>query len=212
LLNSKGIMMKIKTLIVEDEPEWLELYLQELSLLDYIEIFNTVTTVEKAVELSKIMQPDIILMDLNLSKDNFEGITAISEILQDIDTKIIVVTSHFDKTLIDEAFYAGAVEYLLKHNLKRLPEVIKEVYENVSPHAVLANTYSRHRKESQFNTLSKAEKEILQLKKQGFTHNEIEKMAYKAQSTLKHQIGSLLKKLNVPSCQEAIKKFKQFIE
>lgn len=204
--------MKIRILIVEDELEWLDLYLQELHFLDNIEIVDTVTTVEKAVEVAKITQPDIILMDLNLSKDNFEGITAISEIIQDIDTKIIVVTSHFDKTLIEEAFYAGAVEYLLKYHLNRLPDVIKEVYENTSPHVVLATTYSRHRKESQFNTLSKAEKEILQLKKQGFTHNEIEKMAYKAQSTLKHQIGSLLKKLNVPSCQEAIKKFRQFIE
>jgi DNA-binding NarL/FixJ family response regulator len=204
--------MKIKILIVEDEPEWLDLFFQELRPLDNIEIADAVTTVEKAVEMAKLIHPEIVLMDLSLSKESFEGITAITKILQEIDTKIIVVTSHFDKALIEEAFYAGAVEYLLKHQLNRLSEIIKEVYENTSPHVVLANTYSRHRKESQFNTLSKAEKEILQLKKQGFSHNEIEKMAYKAESTLKHQVGSLLKKLNVSSCQEALKKFKQFIE
>jgi DNA-binding NarL/FixJ family response regulator len=204
--------MKISVLIVEDEVDWLDLYFQELRRLENIEITGAVTTIEKAVELVKNKRPDIILMDLNLSKGKFEGITGISEILQDIDTKIIVVTSHFDKTLVEEAFNAGAVEYLLKHHLKRLPEVIKEVYENTSPHVVLANKYLHHRKECQFNTLSKTEKEILQLKKQGFTHTEIEKMSYKARSTLKHQVGSLLKKLNVSSCHEAVKKFKQFID
>ena len=204
--------MKIKMLIIEDEPEWIDLYSQELRLLDSIEITGAATTANRGIELAKSEHPDIILMDLNLSNNDFDGINAIDEILQDIDTKIIVVTSHFDKALVEEAFYAGAVEYLLKHNLERFAETIQEVYENTSPHMILANTYSRHCKESQFNTLSKTEKEILQLKKEGFTHTEIEKMSYKAKSTLKHQVSSLLKKLNVSSCNEALKKFKQFIE
>jgi DNA-binding NarL/FixJ family response regulator len=211
-IEDKGNLMKIRVLFVEDEQEWLDLSLQELRFLDDFEVAGVAAVVEKAVELAKTMQPDIVLMDLNLSRSNFEGITAISAILEDVNTKIIVVTSHFDKTLIEEAFEAGAVEYLLKYNLKHLPEVIKEVYEDVSPHALLAGIYWRHQKERRFNTLSKAEKELLQLKKQGFTHAEIGKMSYKAESTLKHQTSSLLKKLNVSSCQEAIKKFKQFIE
>ncbi len=211
-LNGRDMRMGIKTLIVEDELEWLELYFQELRRFEDIEIVDTVRTAEEAVERSKITRPDIILMDLNLSKNQFDGLTAIGDILQDIDTNIIVVTSHFDKTLIEEAFNAGAVDYLLKHHLERLPELVKETYENASPHAVLANAYSHNRKENRFNSLSKAEREVLQFKKQGFTHTEIEKMSYKARSTLRHQVSSLLKKLNVHSCQEAVKKFKQFIE
>ncbi len=34
----------------------------------------------------------------------------------------------------------------LKHHLARLPKVVKETYENASPHAVLANVYSHNRK------------------------------------------------------------------
>jgi two-component system response regulator DevR len=204
--------MKIKIFIVEDESEWIDLYQQELCSFDHFKITGVASSIEKAVAFVKTDPPDIVLMDLNLSRDNFEGITAITKILQFVDTKIIVLTSHFEAILINQAFYAGAVEYMLKYQLNRLPVIIQEVYADNSPHLILARSFAHHCKENQFKSLSKTEKAILQLKKKGLSHSQIEKMTFKATSTLKHQISSILKKLDVASCREAIQKFKDFIE
>jgi DNA-binding NarL/FixJ family response regulator len=204
--------MKIQIFIVEDEPEWIELYQQELRLYSFFEVTGAASSLEKAVAHVKADPPDIVLMDLSLSNNNFEGITAITEILQYVDTKIVVITSHFDETLINRAFRAGAVEYLLKYQINRLPVVIQEVYDGKSPHLILARSFAHYWKENQFRSLSKTEKEILQLKKKGYSHSQIERMTFKAANTLKHQISSILKKLNVASCCEAIRKFKDFIE
>lgn len=203
--------MNIKVLIVDDDQMWQELYGQYLADATDIAICGAAGTVKTALVMAKSAHPDIVLMDLNLSQDRFDGIAAITEISHLINTKVIVVTSYFEKKLIDAATYAGAVEYVLKRQLNRLPTVIREVYADESPHAVLARSFSEHCKQSEFNTLSKSEKEILELKKRGLSHREIEKMTYKTQNTIKHQIGSLLKKLHVTSCQEAIEKFSHFI-
>jgi DNA-binding NarL/FixJ family response regulator len=213
-LNSliRGLNMSIKVLIVDDEPRWLNLYSAILKQTDNINIVDFSNTKERAVERAKIINPDIVLMDLSLSKNKFEGIVAITEILQQIDTKIIVLTSYFENNLIEEAFYAGAVEFVLKDQIEMLPQVIRNVYSNYSPHLVLARSYSYHKKECKFKSLSKTERDILLLKKDGFTHAEIERIAYKSKSTIKKQVTSILAKLNVESCQEAIKKFKQFLE
>lgn len=204
--------MNIRIFIVEDEPEWIEIYQQEFRLYSSFEVTGTASSIEMAVTHIEVDPPDIVLMDLSLSNNNFEGITAIAEILQYVDTKIIVITSHFDETLINKAFCAGAVEYVLKYHANRLPVIIQEVYAGKSPHLILARSFAHFWKENQFRSLSKTEKEILQFKKKGYSHSQIERMTFKTANTLKHQISSILKKLNVASCFEAIRKFKDFIE
>lgn len=202
----------IKVAIVDDEPEWITLYARTLNQAGDLAIVGTAQTKAAAIEVAKRTQPDMVILDLNLSAAGFEGLSAIPEILKQIETKIIVATSYFEESLIKEAFAQGAVEYILKKHLMHLPGVIKEVYSDRSPHAILAQAFSYQKKAERFNLLSKTEKELLRLKKAGLSYHEIQEKACKTMSTIKNQVTSTLAKLNVPNCQTAIEIFKEFID
>lgn len=202
----------IKVVVVDDEPEWLDLYVQTLSLAGDLEIVGSARTKDAAVEAVDRSRPDIVILDLNLSTTGFEGVTVISNILRRVEVKIIVATSYFEEGLIKEAFARGAVEYILKKDLLQLPGIIKEVYAGRSPHAVLAEAFAYQKKADRFNLLSKTEKELLRLKRAGLTHQEIQVKSCKTISTIKNQVTSILAKLRVANCQMAIEIFREFID
>jgi NarL family two-component system response regulator LiaR len=66
-----------------------------------------------AVLMAKIHAPDVILMDLEMPRQ--DGISAIKEIRQKtLKTKILVITSYTDEEHVIAAIRAGANGYLLK--------------------------------------------------------------------------------------------------
>lgn len=198
-------------MIVEDESQWLDIYKKILNSTADILIIGSVSTKEEAINLVQTKQPDIILMDLNLSGACYEGIDATKEILKLINTKIIVVTSYLEDELVEEAFSVGAIEYVLKEKIYRLPEVIREVYNQKNPHVILANAFIRLKKKRKFDRLSEAEKEILKLVKEGATQKEVIKKLNKSERTIKNQVNSLLKKLKAGTCKEAVKIYYDFL-
>lgn len=144
--------MKIKVFIVEDEPQWFKSYLKILKEAEDIIVIGSVQTKEEVIKIAD-MEPDIVLMDLNLSGTCYDGIQAIIEVLKLINTKIIVVTSYLDEELVEEAFSVGAIEYILKEKIHHLPEVIREVYNQRNPHVILATAFMRLKMKRKFDRL-----------------------------------------------------------
>ena len=203
--------MGINTLLVEDESHWLNNYLRILKEANDITIIGFANTKEEAIKMARNTSPDIVLMDLNLSGTCFDGIQAIKEILKLINTKIIVVTGFLDEELVEEAFSVGALEYILKERIYRLPEVIREVHNQRNPHAILASAFIRLQKKRKFDKLSEAEKEILKMIKDGAKQVEVIEKLNKSERTIKNQVNSLLKKLKTSSCKEAVKIYDDFL-
>ncbi len=164
------------------------------------------STQKDAMEMAENKDVDIILMDINLSENNMDGVYAAAEISQTKNVKIIMLTSIESEEVIRNSFTAGAVNYILKSNYTEIPSAIRAVHNKVSPVEVLLKEYSRMKEEEQVAALSNAEKEILNLVRKGYSQSKISEVLFKSPGTIKAQINKLLKKMNVSNCKQAIKK------
>jgi len=64
------------------------------------------------------------LMDIKMKR--MDGIKATMNIkLKFPEAKIIMVSQYNDKSIIEESFKSGAVEFVSKENLMRIEEIIK---------------------------------------------------------------------------------------
>ncbi len=109
-----------------------------LSLLEGIDIVGETATGKEAILLAESLQPDIIVMDLEMSldhsenegagNDEFEGIRAIKKIKENRPiTLIVVLTVHDYQQAVNEANEAGADAFMVKgRDAEKLLEVIKK--------------------------------------------------------------------------------------
>ncbi len=199
-------MKKISIAIVEDDPVWLSSLKIFLDNEEDLSVVATASTQKEAVEMAKNNDVDVILMDINLSENNMDGVYAAAEISQAKKVKIIMLTSIESEEVIRNSFTAGAVNYILKSNYMDIPAAIRAVHNKVSPVEILLKDYSRMKEEEQVATLSNAEREILSLVQKGYSQSKISEVLFKSPGTIKAQINKLLKKMGVANCKEAIKK------
>lgn len=120
---------KIRVLIVDDIPETRENLKKLLYFETDIEIVGAVGTGEEAVEVAKELQPDIVLMDINLP--GMDGITA-SELItrQSPTSQIIMMSVQGEADYLRRSMLAGAREFLIKpFSSDELVSSIKRVHE-----------------------------------------------------------------------------------
>lgn len=199
-------MDNIRIVIVEDDLIFQKAIISFINKQPDMIIVGAVSTKNDAIYLAKSLEIDLILMDINLNGNECDGVIAAMEILQFSEAKIIMLTGIEDTATIMDSFTAGAVHYILKENYLEIPNIIRFLHKNETPFKVLINEFSRLKKEEQLQDLSSPEKEIYTLVEQGYTQVEIGKKLYKSQNTVKTQIKSILKKLDVRNTKEAVKK------
>lgn len=110
---------EIKILLVEDDyliADMIERILSELGYNNIIEASNG----KQAIEKTRIMKPDIIIMDIEMPEMN--GIEA-TQIIQDkYPTPVIILTAYENSKFIEQASKAGVSAYLIKPLKKNLVE------------------------------------------------------------------------------------------
>ncbi|MFZ5987844.1 MAG: response regulator [Bacillota bacterium] len=201
-------MDNIRVLLVEDDPVWVRNLTKFLSRQKDILVIGVASSKEEAIRLAQSLEFDVILMDINLDKNKYDGIYAAMEILEIKKAKIIMLTCIMEDSVITNSFAAGAVNYVSKENYQDIPNVIRMAYKNKSPIEALLNEFSRLKKEEQLKDLSPCEREIFDLIEQGYTRSQIEEKLLKTRNTLKVQIKKILSKLGVSSSKEAVHKVK----
>lgn len=103
---------KIKVLIVEDDFLITEEILRIIKKLGYYHA-GTASNGEKAIELSSILKPDVIIMDIKMPK--MDGLEAARNIANENNqVAIIILTAHESHDLIEEASQSGVAAYLTK--------------------------------------------------------------------------------------------------
>jgi two-component system, OmpR family, response regulator len=105
-------MKKIKVLIVEDETIVALELKKELERLDF-EVTGIVFTQKKVMDSIQASRPDIILMDINLGK-NEDGIEIAKEIYQTYKIHILYLTAFSDDNTMQRAFDTNPIGYIVK--------------------------------------------------------------------------------------------------
>jgi DNA-binding NarL/FixJ family response regulator len=106
-------MDTLRILVAEDHPLFRKGMISLLSSVPEFEVIGEAATGEEAVVRAAQLQPDVILMDLQMPQVN--GIEATRRILQESPSvRILVVTLFEDEDSVFMALRAGARGYVLK--------------------------------------------------------------------------------------------------
>lgn len=190
----------IKVVLVEDEEFWQE------NISKYIEKeTNDIKVVEVAAckeEMLKVIDReidiDVVLMDINLTGANLDGIEII-EILSRRGIKTIALTSISDDDVIINSFESGAINYITKSSIFDIITSIYDAMEGKSKihHDASGALLSRMQEEKKMRLLTSSEREVYNLQKKGYSRTKIAEHLFKSVSTVKKQIQSIRKKLNI---------------
>ena len=122
-------MQKISVLIVDDIPETRENLQKLLYFEPDIEIVGTAENGKKAIDQATRLQPDIVLMDINMP--DMDGITASQEIVRLAPaSQIIMMSVQSEADYLRRSMLAGAVDFLTKpFTSEELSSSIHRVYE-----------------------------------------------------------------------------------
>ena len=166
-----GTTPVIRILCVEDHAvvrEGLELIINNHPDM---KVVGSCASGEAAIRLHRELQPDVVLMDVELP--GIDGVGATQAIVGERrGTKVIVLTVHSDPGTMARAMEAGAATYLLKDTLSRsLVEAIRRVHAG-SPR--IPSSGARHASDRQPSVdLTAREREILTLIAEGLSNREV---------------------------------------
>lgn len=102
---------KTGVLIADDDPLVSEMIRGTLEDLGY-HVAGEATNGGEAIELTRLLRPDIVLMDIEMPAVN--GIEAAQQIYLTCPTPIVMLTAYDAPALVEQASLAGVGAYLIK--------------------------------------------------------------------------------------------------
>ena len=205
-------MEKIKLLIVDDHALFREgIRALLLAAPDIVCVGEAATGVE-AVERVTAVQPDVVLMDINMPDLN--GVEATRRILKTSpELGIIMVTMLEDDASVFAAMRAGARGYVLKGS--RHTEMLQAIRAVAQGQALFGTAVagrimrffqsgSQSSPPESFPALTEPEREVLELTAQGKNNSDIAEMLVISPKTVRNHITSVFSKLQVADRAEAI--------
>ena len=197
---------KIKLFIADDHPvvrEGLKAFFS--SLPDYTVVGEAEDGLEVFERVSEA-RPDVLLIDITMP--HLDGIHITKRITEQLpETKVVVLTMHYEQDYAIKAFRTGAKAYVIKG--ASLDEVLMAVekvlagklYASPSIADELLIDFVQivqcNKSIEPFDTLSKREKEVLELIADSATNNEIGEKLFISVHTVKSHRKNIMKKLNV---------------
>lgn len=205
-------MDSLRILIADDHPLFRKGMRTLLTATADTEVIGEATTGREVIELAAALQPDVILMDLQMPGVN--GIEATRQILQDSpNIRILVVTLFEDDASVFTALRAGARGYILKD--AKEDEILRAIRAVGSGEAIFSPAIATRLMEffatprpsaskEIFPTLTAREREILQLIARGSTNHDIARQLVLSVKTVNNYVSNIFGKLQVTDRAQAI--------
>jgi len=169
-----------------------------------IEVVGEAGNAQEAVLRTKLLQPDILLLDITMPGKN--GIEAAREVAEvSPETKIVMLSMQDEPSYVREAFGAGASGYVLKEAADtELVRAVREVaaggrYVHPELGARLAFAEARAQQQAEADPLSDREREVLRLLALGHTNQEIAKLLFISIRTAETHRAHVMQKLDLDS-------------
>ena len=200
----------IRILVVDDHPVLRDGLVAILSTQAGFEVVGEAETGGKAVLLAAELQPDIVMMDLEMP--GMDGVEALKQMRdRDPDIHVIVFTAYDTDDRIVAALQAGAQGYLLKGAPRdQVFEAIRVVNagDSLLQPVVASKLLTRMRRSagdpSTAGSVTPREMEVIRLLARGLQNKEIAAELGIAQRTAKFHVGSILAKLGAGNRTEAV--------
>ncbi|MCL6588874.1 MAG: response regulator transcription factor [Firmicutes bacterium] len=188
-------MKPIKTGLVEDDPQWLELMASTIHQAADLAIAWSTGDPKEALYLAGAKTPDLIIIDVKFTGAQWDGLDLARAITALRRVKIIMVSGTNSENLICQAFLSGAVNFIPKENLDELPGAIRAAFTKNRSYEILIGHYQRLYQELRMQSLTPSEKQIYLLYRQGRSIAQIALATQKSEGTVKNQISRARKKL-----------------
>ncbi len=104
--------IKLQVLVVDDSALMRRLISDLLESDPGIEVVGTARDGQEAVEKVRSLRPDVVTMDVEMPRMN--GLEALSRIMQDHPTPVVMLTGLDDASIALEAMERGAIDLVLK--------------------------------------------------------------------------------------------------
>ncbi|MDP8947735.1 MAG: response regulator transcription factor [Actinomycetota bacterium] len=205
-------MEPVRVLIADDHPHFRDGLRALLLSAPDAEVVGEAGDGEEAVRLAARLQPDVILMDLNMPGTG--GIEATRRILHTSPhISVLVISMYEDDDSVFAALKAGARGYLLKGALKA--EILRAIRAVTSGEAIFGPAIARRlmkyfstprpdAPKEAFPELTDREREILELIARHETNPEIAKLLHLSQKTVRNHVSNIFAKLQVADRAQAI--------
>ncbi len=207
--------MNISVAIVEDNNDIRLALEQIIEMADDCTLAGSCISGEEALVKIPILNPKVVLMDIGLGGIN--GIEVVRQLkASNPDILFMMCTIYEDDEKIFEALSAGASGYILKKTPPgKLLEGIKELIEGGAPMSsqiarkVVAAFQNKPTSttDASLETLSKREKEILEMLSTGLLYKEIAEKMFISSETVRKHVYHIYEKLHVGNRVEAVNKF-----
>jgi two-component system nitrate/nitrite response regulator NarP len=194
-------LSEYKVLLVDDHPLMRRGINQLLSFEEEFEVVAEASNGADAVALNHELQPDLILLDLNMK--GMSGLDTLNALRADgSDASIVILTVSDSPADIEAIVKAGADGYLLKDTEPdELVDLLKQSLTGTKSYSQEVQKYLEMREHSTdvFDELTDREMQILREVAKGYRNRQIADALFISESTVKVHMKSLLKKLKVPS-------------
>ncbi len=208
----------MKVLLVDDHPLFLE-SMATLLAAHGLTVIGMASDGLEALEKARNLQPDVILMDICMSRCN--GIFATRLIKAEMpQIKIVMLTASEEDDNLFEAIKSGACGYLLKKlQAKELLNLFSEIEKGQPPMAPglalkVFKEFAQHQGENKesFSTEEKLTQSkitprqtaILTLVAQGQSYRQVAETLFFSERTIKYEIKQILERLHLNNRSEAI--------
>jgi DNA-binding NarL/FixJ family response regulator len=201
---------RTRLILVDDHPLFREGVAITLAGEPDLEVVGQGISADDAVELTRRLQPDIVLLDLDLPGG---GLSMVKQIAAaHASTKILILTASTNDEHVIAALKMGVQGYVLKGiSARELIRIIRDVRAgkgyvppelaaNLITGITSPNTYAPA---SPFDELTEREREILDLVASGSSNKEIANVLGLTEKTVKYYMTNIMQKLHVRNRVEA---------